>query len=151
MNRKSVLAFVLVAALAAAVTVSAFAGGNGSALPQRATSGGTPRFPHQGGVTPLATAHTIDHWSGNFTDPTNGQSYGFTMAGHAPSTNSSSTTPTDIIPVKVVFNANGGYSLDAPPKVAAVEASPILQPNDYSTVSNSSGGAGTLSPGNIGQ
>ncbi|HEX4527196.1 MAG TPA: hypothetical protein VH108_10710 [Gaiellaceae bacterium] len=151
MNRKLALALAPIAALAATIAASAFAGGNGSALPQRDTSGDTPAFTEQGGATPLADANTVDHWSGNFTDPTNGQTYAFTMVGHAPSTNSSTTTPTDIIPVNVVFNANGGYSLDGTSKVAAVEASPIFQSNDYSTVSNSSGGPGTLSPGNVGQ
>jgi hypothetical protein len=83
------------------------------------------------------------------------------MVGHAPSTNSSSTTPTDIIPVKVVFNANGGYALDGTSKVAAVEASPLFQSNDYSTVAGytvdkngyeaASGTPGVLSPGNAGQ
>jgi hypothetical protein len=151
MNRRLLLALALIATLAAAIAASAFAGGNGSAVPQRDTSGDTPGFTEQGGVTPLADAHTVDHWAGSFTDPTNGQTYGFTMVGHAPSTNSSSTTPTDIIPVKVVFDANGGYALDGTSKVAAVEGSPIFQSNDYSRVSNSSGGAGVLSRGNVGQ
>jgi hypothetical protein len=162
MSRKLTLALVLVTAVAAAIAATAFAGNNGSALPQRDTSGDTPGFTESGGVTPLADANTVDHWAGSFTDPTNGVTYPFTMVGKAPSTNSSSTTPTDIIPVKVVFNANGGYSLDGTGKVAAVEASPLFQSNDYSTVAGytvtddqgddlASGTPGVLSPGNVGQ
>lgn len=151
MNRKLLLALLAFAAVAATVVATAVAGNTGSALPQRDTTGDTPEFTEMGGVTPLADANTVDHWGGSFTDPTNGQTYSFTMVGHAPSTNSSSTTPTDIIPVKVVFNANNGYAMDGTDKVAAVEASPLFQSNDYSTVNDSSGGPGTLSPGNSGQ
>ena len=162
MQRKLLLAFALaVSAFAIAATVAS-AGGNGSAIPQRDTSGDTPGFTENGSVTPLADANTVEHWGGSFTDPTNGQSYSFTMVGKAPSTNASSTTPTDIIPVKVVFDANNGYSLDGTGKVAAVEASPIFQNNNYSkvagyTVDNgdgydrASGKSGSLSQGNSGQ
>ncbi|HEY6960921.1 MAG TPA: hypothetical protein VI408_03440 [Gaiellaceae bacterium] len=151
MSRKFVAALVTLAALASVVVASAFAGSSGSALPQRDTSGDTPAFTEQGGVTPLADANTIDHWTGSYVDGANKQTYTFTMVGKKPSTNGSSTTPTDIIPVKIVFDANGGYSLDGTSKVAAVEASPIFQSNDYSSVTNSSGGPGVLSPGNVGQ
>src|SRR4051812_12394442 len=121
MNRKLALALALFAAIAATIAATAFAGGTGSALPLRDTTGDTPGFEEQGGVTPLADANTVDHWSGSFTDPSNGQSYSFTMVGKKPSTNGSSTTPTDIIPVKIVFDANGGYALDGTSKVNAVE------------------------------
>lgn len=162
MHRKLLLALSLAVASFAMVASVASAGGNGSAIPQRDTSGDTPGFTENGSATPLADANTIDHWGGSFTDPTNGQTYPFTMVGKAPSTNGSSTTPTDIIPVKVVFAANNGYSLDGTGKVAAVEASPIFQSNDYSTVpgytvdngdgyDRNSGTPGVLSPGNVGQ
>jgi hypothetical protein len=170
MNRKLALALGLFAAIAAVIAATAIAGNSGSALPIRDTTGDTPGFEEQGGVTPLADANTVDHWSGSFTDPSNGQSYSFTMVGKKPSTNGSSTTPTDIIPVKIVFDANGGYALDGTSKVDAVEASPLFQSNDYSTVpgySTITAGAntatpdddyvgrssksGTLSPGNVGQ
>src|SRR5213080_2026874 len=134
MNRKLALALALCATIASVIAAAALAGGNGSAIPQRDTSGDTPGFTEQGGVTPLADAKTVDHWTGSFTDPTNSQSYSFTMVGKKPSTNGSSTTPTDIIPVKIVFDANGGYALDGTSKVKAVEASPLFQSNDYSTV-----------------
>src|SRR3954453_22631399 len=151
MHRKLLLALALAALGAVMVVAVAAAGGNGSAVPVRDTTGDTPAFTENGSVTPLAGANNIQHWGGAFTDPTNSQSYSFTMVGKAPSTNGSSTTPTDIIPVKVVFDANNGYSLDGTSKVAAFQASPLFQSNDYSTVANWSGGAGTLSPGNVGQ
>src|SRR3954468_20038608 len=110
MNRKLALALGLFAAIAAVIAANALAGNSGSALPLRDTTGDTPGFEEQGGVTPLADANTVDHWSGSFTDPSNGQSYSFTMVGKKPSTNGSSTTPTDIIPVKIVFDANGGHA-----------------------------------------
>jgi hypothetical protein len=149
MNRKLALALLLIATLATTVAASALGGGNGSAIPVRDTTGDTPGFEEQGGVTPLADAKTVEHWSGSFTDPTNSQTYSFTMVGKRPSTNGSSTTPTDIIPVRIVFDANGGYALDGTSKVHAVEASPLFQSNDYSTVpgyATITDGAGTATP-----
>jgi hypothetical protein len=161
MNRRLALALALSALVAATIAATALAATGKPALPKRDTSGDTPGFTEQGGVTPLADAKTVEHWAGSFTDPTNGVTYPFTMVGKAPSTNGSSTTPTDIIPVKVTFDANGGYALDGTSKVAAVEASPIFQSNDYSTVAGytvddngyekASGTPGILSPGNVGQ
>ena len=151
MNRKLALAFAMLAAICAVVAATAVAGPTKPAIPTRDTTGDTPGFTEQGGVTPLADAKTVDHWSGSFVDGSNGKTYSFTMVGKKPSLNQSSTTPTDIVPVKIVFDANAGYALDGTSKVAAVEGSPIFASNDYSTVTNSSGGAGTLSPGNVGQ
>src|SRR3954470_19437400 len=102
MHRKLLLALAFAVAVAVTVVAVASAGGSGSAIPVRDTTGDTPAFTEDGSVTPLADANTIEHWGGSFTDPTNSQSYSFTMVGKAPSTNGSSTTPTDIIPVKVV-------------------------------------------------
>jgi hypothetical protein len=153
-NRRLLLALALLVTVAAAGAASAFAGSGGSAstLPTRDTAGDTAQFTSQGGLTPLADANTIPHWSSQFTDPTNGVTYPYTMVGSNPFTGSgSSTVPTDIIPVRVVFDANGGYAIDGTNRVAAVQASPLFQSNDYSTVTASSGGAGALSPGNIGQ
>lgn len=153
MSRKLWLALGFAVAIATVLAATALAGGGGAAstLPVRDTAGDTPGFEEQGGVTPLADARTVDHWSGSFTDPTNGVTYPFTMVGKKPSTNGSSTTATDVIPVRVVFDANGGFALDGTGKVANVIASPIFQSNDYSSVTESSGGAGALSPGNVGQ
>jgi hypothetical protein len=152
-NRRLLLALAAFVGVAATIAATAVAGGGGPAatLPVRSTTGDTLGFAAEGGATPLADARTVDHWSSSFTDPTNGVTYPFTMAGHAPSTNSSSTTPTDLYPVRVEFAAQGGFALDGTNRVAAVQASPIFQDNDYSYVNGSSGGPGVLSPGNVGQ
>jgi len=162
MHRKLLLALALSVMAFATVVAVAAAGSNRSALPQRDTSGDTPGFTEDGSVTPLADAKTVEHWGGSFTDPTNGQTYQFTMVGKAPSTNGSSTTPTDIIPVRIVFDANNGYALDGTSKAAAVAASPLFTSHDYSTVpgytvdngdgyDRNSGTSGKLSKGNSGQ
>jgi hypothetical protein len=151
MDRKLALACCLLAGIFAVVAATAAAGAAKPALPTRDTTGDTPGFTEQGGVTPLADAKTVDHWAGSFVDGSNSKTYSFTMVGKKPSLNQSSTTPTDIIPVRIVFDANGGFALDGTSKVDAVEASPIFASNDYSSVSNSSGGGGALSPGNVGQ
>jgi hypothetical protein len=154
MNRRLLLALAVFAAIGAAIVATAFARGNapGTTLPIRSTAGDTFGFTEEGGLTPLADAKTVEHWSGSFIDPTNHVTYPFTMAGKAPSTNASSTTPTDVIPIRVEFAANGGFALDGTDRVAAVQASPIFSDTtDYSYVPDSSGGPGALSPGNVGQ
>jgi hypothetical protein len=153
MNRRLWLALAGFTAVSAAIAATAVAGGGGLAatLPVRSTTGDTLGFTGVGGATPLADAKTVDHWSGSFTDPTNHVTYPFTMVGHEPSANSTSTTPTDIYPVRVEFAAQGGFALDATSRIAAVTASPMFKDNDYSSVPGSSGGPGVLSPGNVGQ
>jgi hypothetical protein len=135
MHHRLTLALALLVAVAAVVAVTASAAGTKPAIPQRDTTGDTPGFEEQGGVTPLANAKTIEHWTGSYVDGSNGHTYTFTMAGKKPSLNQSSTTPTDIIPVRVVFDANGGYALDATSKADAVKDSPLFnENNDYTTV-----------------
>src|SRR5258707_5271830 len=81
MNRRLLLAFAVFTTIAATIVATALAGGGGSAttLPTRDTAGDTAGFTEQGGVTPLADAKTVEHWSGSFTGPTNGVTYPFTM------------------------------------------------------------------------
>jgi hypothetical protein len=153
MNRRLLLALAAFATVGVVIVATAFARGDapGSTLPARSTTGDTFGFTEQGGLTPLADAKTVEHWSGSFTDPTNHVTYPFTMVGRAPSTNASSTTPVDIIPVRLEFAANGGAALDGTDRVEAVQNSPIFKDNDYTYVSDSSGGPGALSAGNVGQ
>jgi hypothetical protein len=134
MNRRFALLLALLAVAAAVVVATAVAGSPKQAIPVRDTTGDTPGFQEQGGVTPLASAKTVEHWAGSFTDPTNGTTYPFTMVGKKPSLNQTSTTATDIVPVRVVFDANGGFALDGTSKVAAVKASPLFQSNNYTNV-----------------
>ena len=134
MNRKPLLALTLLLALAAIVAATAAASSTKPAIPVRDTTGDTPGFTEQGGVTPLQDAKTVEHWSGSYVDGSNGHTYSFTMVGKKPSLNQSSTTPTDIIPVRIVFDANGGFALDGTSKVDAVKGSPLFANNDYTTV-----------------
>ena len=41
-----------------------------------------PAFMTVGGATPLATDVTVPYWHGQFTDPTNGVTYGYNMVGN---------------------------------------------------------------------
>ena len=112
---------------------------------------GTPSFASMGGATPLATDRTVPHWHSQFTDPTNGVTYGYNMVGTADPRSGSAGTTTigiDLIPLDLHFAANGGYSLNGANEVALTLASPIYAANDYSRTKGSSGGAGELSLGN---
>ncbi|MGN6333006.1 MAG: hypothetical protein ACTHOD_15370 [Motilibacteraceae bacterium] len=144
-----------IAAAAAAATVALVvtapsAGAASAALPTK--DPGAPQFTTEGGASPLSTDVTIPHWHGAFTDPTNGTTYGYNMVGTDPFTKSpgSSTIPTDIIPLNISFQANGGQSLNGADKVSRTIASPIFQTADYTRVSDSSSGPGQLSAGNSG-
>jgi hypothetical protein len=143
-----------IAAAAAAATVALVvtapsAGAASAALPTK--DPGTPQFTTVGGAAPLPTEATVPHWHGAFTDPTNGTTYGYNMVGtdpfHSPG---SSTIPTDIIPLNISFAANAGQSLNGSDRVESTVSSPIFQKADYTSVSDSSGGPGILSPGNDG-
>ena len=142
--------FKLATASAALATVAAStlgisgASASDARLPVQDPSG--PEFTEMGGATPLATDQTVAHWHGQFTDPTNGVTYGYNMVGADPATNGSATTPTDIVPVNIVFSANGGYALDGSDVVDRTVASPIFQSADYARTA-SSGDADHLSKG----
>ncbi|HET8603970.1 MAG TPA: hypothetical protein VFM09_08590 [Marmoricola sp.] len=124
-------------------------------LPVKDLSSSDAQFTETGGATPLNTDTTVQHWHGQFTDPTNGVTYGYNMVGSDPATNTSTTTPTDIIPINVVFSANNGYALNGTDVVDRTVASPIFQPGNYTKTAHSGDyahpdGGGTLSPGNTG-
>lgn len=73
-----------------------------------------PKFATDGGVNGFRTLNTIPWWGSSFSF--NGTTYPFTMVGTNPSTNSSTTVPTVIIPLKFVFspksNLGGGNFSD---------------------------------------
>jgi hypothetical protein len=99
-----------VAALSALVgLVILFAGSaSGGSTPSAAKTGdGTPKFTTDGGTTGFRTANTIKYWSSQFTDPTNGVTYPYTMVGTPPSSNSSTTVKTVIIPLAFHFSTAG--------------------------------------------
>jgi hypothetical protein len=85
------------------------------------------------GATPLRTDRTIPYWHGQFTDGTNGVTYGFNMAGADPARRVDTTVPIDIVPVNVTFDANPGVALNGTEVVPRVLASPIFSANDFST------------------
>ena len=106
-----------------------------------------------GGATPLATDTTIPHWHGQFTDLTNGLTYGYNMVGNEDPRNATAGTtvvPVDIIPLRLSFEANNGFALDGTSEVGLTLASPIFERADFTSTPHSFGGAGPLSAGNDG-
>lgn len=149
--RKLVLAVVLSSLVVGVGVASALGASPSSSLPALGDTNLKPLFTHVGGADPQATDQTVPHWFGTFTDPTNGKSYGYNMVGVDPATNGSSTVPVDIIPINFSFAANNGFELNGADVVDRTIASPIFATNDYSTTTNSTGGPGPLSAGNVGQ
>jgi hypothetical protein len=140
---------------AAAVGVPAASATQNGSLPVKNLAAQDAKFAEMGGATPLTTDKTVAHWSGRFTDPTNGATYGYTMVGADPATNGSTTTPTDVIPLNLVFAANNGYALNGTDVVERTVRSPIFQTGGYSTTAQSGDGqvdtgGGELSAGNDG-
>ena len=124
-----------------------------STLPVKNLAAKDAKFTEMAGATPLSTDKTVAHWSGQFTDPTNNVTYGYTMVGADPSTNGSTTTPTDVIPLDLVFSANNGYALNGTDVVDRTVQSPIFATGNYSTTAESGDyqsdtGGGELSAGN---
>lgn len=151
MLRRLVRMSVALAVFALVSSSSALAGTGSTQPPVREP--GAPTFTTVAGATPLATDATVAHWHGQFTDPTNGVTYGYNMVGaQDPRDADAGTTviPVDIVPLRLSFADNGGYTLDGTDEVALTVASPIFQNADYSFTAHSSGGAGPLSSGNVG-
>ncbi len=149
LKRSGLLVGVSAAAVvASAVSTSAASASTATAQPQDA------RFTTQGGVPAqfLPGATTIDHWTFQYTDPTNHVTYPITMVGSDPRAGGSTTIPVVIIPVKLNFLAAGQntsvlndyfgtdpgfratpvtHSFDGTAKVGRTLASPIFQANGY--------------------
>jgi hypothetical protein len=113
------------------------------------------------GAVPLRTDETIPYWHGQFTDPTNGTTYGYNMVGADPATHGDVTVPVDIVPLNFTFDSANGYSLNGANVVNKVLASPIFQPTDFTTAGTVTSAAdansnvtvvpgGPLSAGNTG-
>jgi len=149
LKRSGLLVGVSAAAvIGSALSTSAASAGTATAQPQDA------RFTTQGGVPAqfLPGATTIDHWTFQYTDPTNHVTYPITMVGSDPRAGGSTTIPVVIIPVKLNFLAAGQntsvlndyfgtdpgfratpvtHSFDGTAKVGRTLASPIFQANGY--------------------
>jgi hypothetical protein len=132
--------------------LAAFAAGGAFAGSAPAKSDIRPEFTTVGGVAPqfLTNATTVPHWTFQYTDPTHHVTYPITMVGANPSSNSSTTVHTVIVPLKLNFVAAGqdtsalnnlGYAgFTAPPlthsfdgarRVGDVLSSPIFSSNVY--------------------
>ncbi len=85
--------------------LAAFAAGGAFAGSAPAKSDVRPEFTTVGGVAPqfLPNATTIPHWTFQYTDPTNHVTYPITMVGANPSSNSTSTIHTVIVPLNVLL------------------------------------------------
>ena len=138
---------------------SALAVTSAGALPLLDDAGLSPQFTTMGGVAPLATDKTVPHWHGQFTDPTNGVTYGYNMAGDEDPRNATAATTTvgvDIIPLDFSFAANGGYPINGSNVATAMVNSPIFKSFDYTSTKYTTDQhylptkGGTLSPGNSG-
>jgi len=132
----------LVGALALAAVLPAQITAAGGGLPERYP--GQPYVLTRTGAKPLSTSKTIPYWHGEFTDPTNGVTYGYNMVGADPATETATVIPVDIIPLNLTFDSAPGYALNGSDVVARTLASPIFQNNDYSATSAVSGAADAI-------
>jgi len=94
--------FALACCLVALSASSAF---GAKAAPPAANSDGQPKFTTDGGTTGFRTGNTIKYWTSSFTDGANGHTYSYTMVGTPPSSPSSTTTQTVIIPLAFHFSS----------------------------------------------
>jgi len=96
---------VAVLAIAVLVTVVAAGTASGGSKPAPAKGEGTPKFTTDGGTTGFRTGNTVKYWTSQFTDPTNGGTYSYTMVGTPPSSNASTTVSTVIVPLAFTFSS----------------------------------------------
>jgi hypothetical protein len=118
---------------------------------------GTPMFKVQHPAASVSQAlskagtATIPTWSSSFTDPTNGQTYDYTMVGTDPHAGGAITTtiPTTIIPMKFRFEASADpnlHVLDGSDKVAQTIGSPVFQAADIGAAANRTASAAPAPP-----
>jgi hypothetical protein len=118
------LAAASLAATVAATTSSAAAAG--TTYPTVQNIG--PRFTVAGGASVLPTTQTVPHWHGSFVDGLNGQTYGYNMVGADPSTGTSTTVGTEIIPLNFSFAADNGQGFSGDQAASWSSQSPIFRP-----------------------
>jgi hypothetical protein len=88
-----------------------------------------PSTANFGGADPLGTDRTVQHWSGEATNPLDGITYRYSMVGVAPSSDDAATIGVDIIPIDVQVD---GLTFSGAASVAGVLASPLFNNFDYS-------------------
>ena len=103
------------------------------------------------GQNPHPAARTIQHWSGETTNPLNGVTYSYSMVGADPASNDAATIDVDIVPIDITVR---GRAFNGSDVIPAVLASPLFQAEDYSSTGAAStrtggrGAGGELSAGN---
>ncbi len=107
---------------------------------------GTARFKEQAlSGTVSSRAETIPTFTSSYTDPTNGQTYHYTMVGTDPSKgNVTTTVPTTIIPMRFVFRTSadpGVRVLDGTDKVDATRNSPVFRSADIGSAASQTASA----------
>lgn len=123
------------------------AGALSAAAPASSGDGiGNPRYATAGSVTNFsANATTVPYFRSQFTDPTNGVTYAYTMVGTDPSKgNQVTTVPVVIIPFSLTFVASSDpavHTLDGSSNTGLVAASPVFQASDVGAAANRSASA----------
>ncbi|HWY45917.1 MAG TPA: hypothetical protein VNX70_00950 [Bryobacteraceae bacterium] len=107
---------------------------------------GTAKFTTNGSVTNFsASAKTIPYFRSQFTDPTNGVTYAYTMVGTDPSKGNVTTTiPVVIIPVSFTFatSADPNFTtLDGSTKVNLTVNSPVFQDSNVGKAASATASA----------
>jgi len=90
------------------------------------------------GAPSLTTGTTVPHWFGETTNPNNGITYGYNMAGADPSTNGSVTVEADVQPL--IVNV-GGLTFDGTQVMAGTLNSPLFTLNDYGSTTAATAGS----------
>lgn len=123
MSRRVIAVFSAV--MAGAATTLAM----GASVPAQASTKPHGMFTTIGGVSPYPTSKTITHWSSSFSYK--GTTYPYTMVGTNPfTTKSTTTTPTEIIPLNLVFSNGAQYN--GSDIVSDVVKSPMFQVSSFS-------------------
>ncbi len=144
------LGFASVVSIALLAAAFDAASGRAPTQPARAEKNGDgigkPKFARVGSVTNFsATAKTIPYFRSQFTDPTNGQTYPYTMVGTDPGLGDAVTTiPTVIIPFSFTFDASADpnfHVLDGSTKALVTVSSPVFQPSDVGAAASATANA----------
>jgi hypothetical protein len=106
---------------------------------------GTAKFMTEGGGNMSPTADTIPWFGSQFTDPSNGKTYQYSMVGTNPANGNATTTiPTVIIPMRFTFVASADpavHVLDGTDRVQATINSPVFKNSDVGTAANTTASA----------
>jgi hypothetical protein len=135
--------WVSVAAIIAAGTLVAATTTSEAAPAAKGDHIGTPKFEDQPSASGVVSknAITVPNWTSQFTDPTNGKTYHYTMVGTNPTQGDVTTTvPTVIIPMNFNFQATG-VSLNGSDKVQATMQSPVFRTANIGAAANASASA----------